>query len=88
MDIVIIAHFITEFEKNGTSHFVYLAEQLNKTHNVELVTSRFDHITKKQRTPQVYDLQTKITLLEEPSYRKNVCLQRFISHKHFGKRVK
>lgn len=88
MDIVIIAHFITEFEKNGTSRFVYLAEQLSKTHNVELVTSRFDHITKKQRTPQVYDLQTKITLLEEPSYRKNVCLQRFISHKHFGKRVK
>ena len=88
MDIVIIAHFITEFVKDGTSRFVYLAEQLSQSHNVEIVTSRFDHITKKQRTTQEYDLKTKITLLDEPTYKKNVCLQRFVSHKSFGKQVK
>ncbi len=88
MDIVIIAHFITDFVKDGTSRFVYLAEQLSQFHNVEIVTSKFDHIRKKQRTIQEYDLKTKITLLDEPSYKKNVCLQRFVSHKSFGKQVK
>ena len=88
MDIVIIAHFITEFVKDGTSRFVYLAEQLSQSHDVEIVTSKFDHITKKQRTAQEYDLKTKITLLDEPTYKKNICLQRFISHKSFGKQVK
>ena len=88
MDIVVIAHFITEFVKDGTSRFVYLAEQLSQSHNVEIVTSKFDHITKKQRTTQEFDLKTKITLLDEPTYKKNVCLQRFVSHKSFGKQVK
>lgn len=88
MDIVIVAHFITEFVKDGTSRFVYIAEQLSKFHEVEIITSRFDHLTKKQRVEQKYDLKTKITLLEEPSYPKNVCLQRFASHKYFGKQVK
>lgn len=88
MDIVIIAHFITEFAKDGTSRFVYIAEQLSQFHNVELITSRFDHITKKQRGEIKADLKTHITMLDEPSYPKNVCLQRFASHRHFGKQVK
>ncbi len=88
MDIVIIAHFITEFVKEGTSRFVYLSEQLSQSHDVEIVTSKFDHILKKQRTVQEYDLKTKITLLDEPTYKKNVCLKRFLSHKSFGKQVK
>ena len=87
MDILIIAHFITEFVKDGTSRFVYLAEQLSETHSVEIVTSKFDHITKKQRIVQAFDLKTKITLLDEPTYKKNVCIQRFISHRSFGKQV-
>ena len=52
VDILIIAHFITEFVKDGTSRFVYIAEQLSQQHDVEIVTSRFDHIAKKQRTKQ------------------------------------
>ncbi len=88
MDVLIIAHFITEFEKNGTSRFVYIAERLSESHNVEIVTSRFDHISKTQRGEQTYDLKTTITLLDEPSYKRNVCIQRFISHKRFGSQVK
>lgn len=88
MDIVIIAHFVTEFVKEGTSRFVYLAEHLSAQHDVELITSGFDHITKKQRTPCDYDLKSKITLLAEPSYPRNVCLQRFASHAAFGQQVK
>lgn len=87
MDILIIAHFITEFVKDGTSRFVYIAEQLSQQHDVEIVTSRFDHIAKKQRTKREYGLQTKITLLKEPVYHKNVCLQRFVSHNFFGRQV-
>ena len=48
MDIVIIAHFITEFVREGTSRFVYLAEQLSQSHNVEIITSKFDMPTKRQ----------------------------------------
>lgn len=88
MDIVIIAHFITEFAKDGTSRFVYIAEHLSKQNNVELITSGFDHTKKKQRERVPFELQSKVTLLEEPSYYKNVCLQRFISHAHFGKEVR
>lgn len=88
MDILIIAHFITEFEKDGTSRFVYIAEQLCQHHDVELVTSRFDHIKKRQRHHQTYPLNTKVTLLDEPSYQKNVCIKRFWSHASFGKQVK
>lgn len=88
MDILIIAHFITEFVKDGTSRFVYIAEQLSKNHNVELITSSFDHTKKQLRPKTTYDLQTKITLLDEPPYPKNVCLQRFASHSQFGKHVK
>ncbi len=88
MDIVIIAHFITEFAKDGTSRFVYMAEELSKTHNVEILTSQFDHIKKKQRKEQEYTLKTKITLLKEPSYPKNVCFKRFYSHGIFGNQVK
>ncbi len=88
MDILIIAHFITEFVKDGTSRFIYISEQLSEHHDVELITSSFDHTKKEQRIKRDYDLKTKITLLDEPSYAKNVCLKRFGSHAYFGKQVK
>lgn len=43
-----IAHFVTEFNKNGTSRFVYLVEELSEHHNVELITSNFSHIKNKK----------------------------------------
>ena len=88
MDILMIAHFITEFKKNGTSRFIFIAENLSDSNNVELVTSTFDHLRKEQRKKCNYDLNTKITLIQEKSYPKNVCLKRFVSHYEFGKNVK
>ena len=88
MDILVIAHFVTEFAKHGTSRFVYLAEQLSEQNEVELVTSSFDHFKKKQRTKESINLKTKITMLYEPSYSKNVCIKRFKSHAEFGKKVR
>ncbi len=88
MDIVIIANFITEFIKDGTSRFVYIAEQLSKQHEVELITSSFEHSSKSQRDNLDFDLQTKVTMLHEPSYPRNVCFKRFVSHARFGKQVK
>lgn len=87
MDVLIIAHFITEFVKDGTSRFIYIAEELTKRHNVELVTSEFDHTSKKHREKREYNLNTKVTLLKESAYQKNVCIQRFVSHSGFGKEV-
>lgn len=83
-----VAHFITDFDKDGTSRFVCIAENLSNYNEVEIVTSKFSHISKKQRLDQEYDLRTKITLLKEPTYNKNVCLQRFKSHKIFAEEVK
>lgn len=88
MDIVIIAHFVTEFDKDGTSRFVYLGNRLNKFHDVEIITSKFDHISKRQRLSFQYKLGFKLTFLDEPSYKKNVSLKRFLSHYCFGKEVK
>ena len=88
MDVVIIAHFVTEFAKDGTSRFVYIAEHLSQNHNVELITSKFDHTKKQQRTEFCFDLRTKITMLDEPSYPRNVCLKRFVSHAYFGEQVR
>lgn len=88
MDVLIIAHFITEFYKEGTSRFVYLANQLSENHNVELIISSFDHIKKEQRSTQAYNLGFKVTMLKEPSYPRNVCLKRFYSHANFGLEVK
>lgn len=88
MDILIIAHFITEFNKNGTSRFVCIAEELSKNHNVELVTSTFDHIKKTQRACDNIQLNAKITFLKEPSYKKNISLKRIFSHYRFGTHLK
>ena len=46
MDIIIIAHFVTEFVKDGTSRFVFIAEHLSQFHNVELITSGFSLVSK------------------------------------------
>ncbi len=85
-DIVIIANFVGDLDGSDNVRFPYLANLLCKTNNVELVASTFNHGTKKQRTT-LYDYPFKITLLDEPGYKKNICLKRFVSHYIWGKNV-
>lgn len=85
-DIVIIANFASGLVGDDNNRFPYLAAMLAKINHVELVTSDFDHGSKKKRT-SVAKYSFKITLLNEPGYKKNICLRRFWSHFVFGKNV-
>ena len=87
-DIVIIANFVAALDGGANSRFTYLAERLTSENNVELVTSDFSHGNKKPRTIDFSRFPYKVTLLYEPGYSKNVCLQRFRSHKIWGNNVK
>lgn len=85
-DIVIIANFVGGLHGTDNNRFPYLANMLCKDNDVELVASTFCHGEKARRT-NVFDYPFKVTLLEEPGYRKNICLKRFWSHYVWGKNV-
>ena len=86
-DIVIVANFSGNLVGTDNNRFAYLAQVLCENHTVELITSDFEHKSKKKRTHISEKFDFKITLLEEPPYPKNVCIERFISHASFGKKV-
>ncbi len=91
MDIVIVAQYlrdITNFEENN-SRFVYLAKLL-KEHSeaeVEIVTSDFNHATKKHFDTVGKLSGIHITPLHESGYAKNVTLKRFKSHKELAQNL-
>jgi glycosyltransferase involved in cell wall biosynthesis len=88
-DVLIIAHFCSDFDGKGNNRFNYLAELLsNGDFDVELVTSDFSHEKKKKRMPIVELFDYKITFIHEPEYKSNVSLKRVYSHKIFGKNFK
>lgn len=86
-DIVIVANFVGGLQKKDNNRFPFLAELLSDLARVELVASDFEHGKKAKRNvdPSIFPFQ--LTLLPEPGYPKNVCLQRFKSHAVFGKNV-
>lgn len=85
-DIVILANFCGNLKHSGNNRFLYLAQQLSRTHTVELVTSDFDHSAKQHRTT-ADPFPFQVTQLHETGYPKNICLQRFASHRVWGKSV-
>lgn len=90
-DILIIAHYIFFDNESGNSRFRYIAEHLGlcDENRVEVVSSSFSHIEKRQRNIQLAKIQDcKTTLLYEPGYKRNVSLYRFYSHFVFGKNLK
>lgn len=90
MDIVIISEFSEDFSKSDNDRFLYLAKMLmkdSKDNNVEIVTSTFQHTTKRQRYNPTIEWPFRITFIDEPGYPKNVCLKRFYSHHVWGKNV-
>lgn len=92
MKILMIAQFNTfEFE-GGNSRFTYLLDKFDyKKDEVEFITSNFKHGTKSKRIIDdkiLKKLKYKITLLEEPGYKKNVSLKRLHSHKILSKNLK
>lgn len=87
MDIVIVANFTGSFSLSDNDRFLYLANMLCKDNDVEIITSSFQHETKKQRENTAYKWPFKITFVEEPGYPRNVCVTRFKSHYKWGKNV-
>lgn len=87
-DIVIIANFCRDFSKSDNGRFMYLCKELSKDNKVEIVTSDFGHSTKKHKDPLTIEWPFTITFLHEPGYRKNISIQRFLSHRAWGNEVK
>ena len=92
MDVVLVCNFWHfEFEKES-SRYRSLAEVISKNdkYNLEVVTSSFRHQTKKQRnSDEINKIKTdyKVTLLTEPSYKKNISIKRFLSHRKLAKNI-
>ena len=86
-DIVIIAHFCRDFSETDNGRFMYLCKELSKKNKVEIITCNFRHGTKTHKTPVKKKWPFKITFLKERGYKKNVSVQRFVSHFGWGKEV-
>lgn len=88
MDVVIIANFSSDFSGKYNGRFPYLAKMLLGDNDVEIITSSFDHGTKKQKDSTITYGSCKITLIFEPGYKKNVDIQRLRSHRILGKNLR
>ena len=93
MKILIVAHFTQVPQEKGNNRFNYMANLLseNKDNQVELITSAFSHKFKKKRDlndKEISKLNYKLTMLEEPNYKKNISLKRFYSHYKLSRNLK
>lgn len=89
-DILIVAPFADLPSENGNCRYFYLAELLSARNDVqvELVISSFSHLKKAARdTAWKPDRPYRLTYIQEPGYPKNVCLQRFRSHRVMGRNL-
>lgn len=87
-DIVIITNFCASLSKSANSRFTYIADMLYKNNDVEIVSSGFSHDDKKKRVCDYSKFPNyKITLVDEPGYKKNISILRFVSHHVWGKKV-
>lgn len=87
MDIVIIANFCAALDKPTNSRFAYIADMFAKNNDVELIGSGFSHETKKKRQCDFTRFSYRVTLIDEPGYRKNISVRRFMSHRTWGNNV-
>lgn len=87
MDIIIIANFTGDFSESDNGRFLYLANKLCRDNDVELITSSFYHIKKKQRDRKGFGWPFKVVFIKEPGYSQNISLKRLQSHYLWGKNV-
>ena len=87
--IVIIANFAGSLDGIANGRFTYLAEILAaRGRDVEVITSTFNHGTKKQGKKVTGNYKSKITLIPEPGYSRNISLRRLYSHWVWGINVR
>lgn len=88
-NVLMIAHFCSDFDGNGNNRFNYIADLLSLYgYDVELVTTDFSHSRKKKRCEIENHLNFRVTMCHEPIYIKNVSLKRFYSHYIMGQNLK
>ena len=88
MNIKIIANFPANLDGKSYGRFLQIGEMLcEQGHDVELITSTFEHGKKAHTRKVTGNFRTKITLLDEPGYPNNVSLKRLYSHYIWGKNV-
>lgn len=88
MDILIISDFMGKMDGSGNGRFDYLAKMLIDKHDVEILTSDFNHNTKSYFSTVPSGLPYKVTMVHECAYDKNVCLKRNYAHIVWAKNVK
>lgn len=83
--IFVVAHFCSDFSSKGNNRFNYLAEKLAECGNeVHFFTTDFSHVKKEKRITEGLTLPYTVHFLHEKGYRKNVSIQRLISHREFA----
>jgi len=90
-DILFIVHFTQMPSEAGNERFYYIAKKLCKDNtNVEIVTTTFSHATKRHRNviDESNRVSYKLTMIQEPGYKKNVSIMRFYSHYRMGRNLK
>ena len=89
--ILFVVNFTRLPWEHGNSRFPYIASHIDKEKfDVELVTSTFLHNKKEHRNKNDENIgkqDYKITLIDEPGYKKNIDIKRIWSHKKFAKNV-
>lgn len=90
--ILIIANYVNFPWEKGNCRFIYLLNNLDCYNNeIELITTDFCHYKKKKREnikKYTNKLNYKVTLINEPGYKKNISLERIYSHYILGINLK
>lgn len=88
--LLIVNYWHFEFEKKSSRYRTMADVLCGGGYDVEVVSSSFRHQNKTQRDLDYISTISslyKMTLLKEPSYKKNISLQRIYSHHCFAKEV-
>ncbi len=90
-DVVLITNYWHFEIEKASSRYRTLAEMITeKDMSLEIITSSFYHLTKKQRAYSdefLNSFEYGITLAYEKGYGRNISLQRVLSHRQFAKSV-
>ena len=92
MRLIIVINYPNNLSGSASKgRFMYLAEMFaERGHQVELITSDFEHGAKSRRKPESVNqtaYKTHIKMLHEPGYKKNISLRRLYSHWLWGRNV-
>ena len=88
--LLIVNYWHFEFEKKSSRYRTMADVLCEGGYDVEVISSSFRHQNKTQRDIEyikTIDSPYKMTLLNEPSYKKNISLGRIYSHHCFAKEI-